>query len=183
VFPVARGFLGNESDRYAEMASDATTKIAARPPLAGPRVLLTGAPVDGHTYTQAIESLRAWSLTKSARGEAAPRETTCGWTTTPWPRSPTKYRSDSIGARTPVDSLRRLTETMLDEVDAVVVSLPPDDAVFGWDYPGLRDLLQARGIPHVCLRGDPHEEPTPADHAALGELVSAASRLQEARHG
>jgi hypothetical protein len=72
---------------------------------------------------------------------------------------------------------------MLDEVDAVVVSLPPNDAVFGWDYPALRNLLNTRRIPHVCLRGEPHETPTPADHAALDAMVSAASRLQEARHG
>ena len=72
---------------------------------------------------------------------------------------------------------------MLDEVDAVVVSLPPDDAVFGWDYPALRDVLKARRIPHVCLRGDQYQTPTPADHAQLGAMVSAASRLQEARHG
>jgi hypothetical protein len=72
---------------------------------------------------------------------------------------------------------------MLDEVDAVVVSLPPNDAVFGWDYPALRNLLNARRIPHVCLRGEPHETPTLADHAALDAMVSAASRLQEARHG
>jgi hypothetical protein len=72
---------------------------------------------------------------------------------------------------------------MLDDVDAVVVSLPPDDAVFGWDYPALRDALKARRIPHVCLRGDQYQAPTPADHAALDAMVSAASRLQEARHG
>jgi hypothetical protein len=94
-----------------------------------------------------------------------------------------KYRTDSIGARTPVDSLRRVTERMFDEVDAVVVSLPPDDAVFGWDYPALRNLLNTRRIPHVCLRGEPHETLTLADHAALDAMVSAASRLQEARHG
>jgi hypothetical protein len=72
---------------------------------------------------------------------------------------------------------------MLDEVGAVVVSLPPEDAVFGWDYPALRSVLRARGLPHVCLRGDPYETPTPADHAALDAMVAAASRLQEARHG
>ena len=42
--------------------------------------------------------------------------------------------------------MRRLTQSMLDDVDAVVVSLPPDDAVFGWDYPALRDVLQARAF-------------------------------------
>jgi len=94
-----------------------------------------------------------------------------------------KYRADSIGARTPVDALRRWTESRLDEVDAVVVSLPPDDAVFGWDYPALRDRLKTRGMPHVCLRGDQYCAPTSADHARLDVMVSAASRLQEARHG
>ena len=123
------------------------------------------------------------SLPKSARGEAAPRETTCGIDDDPVAALADKYRADSIGARTPVDSLRRWTESMLDEVDAVVVSLPPDDAVFGWDYPALRDVLKARRIPHVCLRGDQYQAPTPADHAQLGAMVSAASQLQEARHG
>ena len=72
---------------------------------------------------------------------------------------------------------------MLDEVDAVVVSLPPDDAVFGWDYPALRDVLEARRIPHVCLRGDPYQRPTRRITQRLDAMVSAASRLQEARHG
>jgi hypothetical protein len=94
-----------------------------------------------------------------------------------------KYRADAIGARTPAASLRRWIEHLLDEVDAVVVSLPPDDAVFGWDYPALRALLQTRGIPHVCLRGDQYQAPTPEEHAALDAMVSAASTLQEARHG
>ena len=72
---------------------------------------------------------------------------------------------------------------MLDEVDAVVVSLPPDDAVFGWDYPALRDVLKARRIPHVCLRGDPHRRQPRRITQQLDAMVSAASRLQEARHG
>ena len=48
VFPLLASFWEMEPDRYVEMASDAASRIAARPPLAGPRVLLTGAPVDGH---------------------------------------------------------------------------------------------------------------------------------------
>jgi hypothetical protein len=82
-----------------------------------------------------------------------------------------------------VDSLRHWTERMLNDVDAVVVSSPPDDAVFGWDYPALREMFEARRLPHVCLRGDPHEAPTSVDHAALAAMVSTASRLQEPRHG
>jgi len=63
------------------------------------------------------------------------------------------------------------------------VSLPPEDAVFGWDYPALRDMLQARGIPHVRLRSDQYQALTPNEHAQIEGMVSAASTLQEARHG
>ena len=183
VFPLLAAFWEMEPDRYSEMASDAATRIAARPPLAGPRVLLTGTPVDGQTLHEFIEShgavvvdeISPWGSGAAGEGVRIDDD--------PVTALADKYRADSIGARTPVDALRRLTHSRLDEVDAVVVSLPPDDAVYGWDYPALRDVLNARRIPHVCLHCDPYERPTPADHAALDAMVSAASRLQEARHG
>ena len=183
VFPLLAAFWEMEPDRYVEMASDAASRIAARPPLAGPRVLLTGAPVDGQTLHEAIESHGAVVVAEVGPWGSGAAGDEVRLDEDPVAALADKYRADSIGARTPVHSLRRWTESTLDEVDAVVVSLPPDDAVFGWDYPALRDVLQVRRIPHVCLRGDPHETPTLADRAALGELVSAASRLQEARHG
>ena len=52
-------------------------------------------------------------------------------------------------------------------VDAVVVSLPPDDAVFGWDYPWLRDQLRARHIPHLRVFSDPCQPIPPADDERL----------------
>ena len=183
VFPMLAAFWEMEPDRYVEMASEASSRIAMRSSLAGPRVLLTGAPVDGQTLHEAIESHGAVVVDEVGPWGSGAAGDDVRIDDDPVAALADKYRADSIGARTPVDALRRLTDSMLDDVDALVFSVPPDDAVFGWDYPALRDVVQTRGIPHVCLRGDPHERPTPADHAALGELVSAASRLQEARHG
>ena len=182
VFPLLSAFWETDPDQYMSLANQAAETFALRAPLDGPRVLLTGSPVDGPALHQAIESHGAivvaeigpWGL--GAAGDDVRLDQD------PVAALADKYRTDAIGARTPVDSIRRWTERTLDEVDAVVVSLPPEDAVFGWDYPALRDLLDARGIPHVCLRGDPYQEPTPADHARLETMVSAASR-QEARHG
>jgi benzoyl-CoA reductase/2-hydroxyglutaryl-CoA dehydratase subunit BcrC/BadD/HgdB len=182
-FPLLAAFWEMEPDRYAEMASEAASRIAARPPLAGPRVLLTGSPVDGHTLHEVIESHGAVVVDEVGPWGGGVAGDDVRIDDDPVAALADKYRAASIGPRTPVDALRRLTEGMLDDVDAVVVSLPPDDAVFGWDYPALRDVLQARRIPHVCLRCDPYDTPTPADHAALDAMVSAASRLQEARHG
>ena len=82
-----------------------------------------------------------------------------------------RYRTHTLGARTPAASLRASTARALDDVDAVVVSLPPDDAVFGWDYPALRDLLAARRIPHVCLHGEPYGPLSPDDVARLDMLM------------
>jgi len=179
VFPLLAAFWEMNPDRYAEMASDAAT----RPPLAGPRVLLTGVPVDRHTLHETIESHGAVVVDEVGPWGSGAAGDDVRIDEDPVAALAEKYRDDSIGARTPVDALRRLTQSRLDEVDAVVVSLPPDDAVFGWDYPALRDVLNARRIPHVCLRSDPYERPTPADHAALDVMVSAASQLHEARHG
>jgi hypothetical protein len=183
VFPLLAAFWEMEPDRYAEMAAEAASRLAARPRLAGPRVLLAGAPVDGHTLHEAIESRGAVVVAEVGPWGSGAAGDDVRIDDDPIAALADKYRSNSIGARTPVDVLRRSTERMLDEVDAVVVSLPPEDAVFGWDYPALRDVLKARRLPHVCLRGDPYETPTPADHAALDAMVSAASRMQEARHG
>jgi hypothetical protein len=154
LFPLLAAFWETDPDRYTEMASQAASRIAARPPLAGPRVLLTGAPVDGHTLHQAIESPGAVVVAEVGPWGSGAAGDDVRVDDDPVAALADKYRADAIGARTPVDSLRRWTESMLDEVDALVFSVPPDDAVFGWDYPALRDLLQARGIPHVCLRGD-----------------------------
>jgi hypothetical protein len=183
VFPLLAAFWEMQPDRYAQMATEAASRIAARPALAGPRVLLTGAPVDGHTLHEAIESHGAVVVAEVGPWGSGAAGDDVRVDDDPVAALADKYRADSIGARTPVDSLRRWIERMLEAVDAVVVSLPPDDAVFGWDYPALRDVLQARRTPHVCLRGDPYEAPTPADHAALDAMVFAASRRREARHG
>ena len=182
VFPLLASFWEMDPDCYSEMASDAATKIAARPPLAGPRVLLTGAPVDGDALHHAIESHGAVVVDEVGPWGSGVVGADVRIDGDPVAAIADKYRADSTGARTPVDTLRRATQSRLDEVDAVVVSLPADDAVFGWDYPALRDTLNARRLPHVCLRCGPYDTLTAADHAALNAMVSAASRL-ETPHG
>jgi benzoyl-CoA reductase/2-hydroxyglutaryl-CoA dehydratase subunit BcrC/BadD/HgdB len=184
VVPLLAAFWEMDPDRYAETVSDAASRIAVRPPLAGPRVLLAGAPVDGNTLHEAIESHGAVVVDEAGPWGNGAAGDDVRIDDDPVAALADKYRAESIGARTPVDALRRLTARMLDGVDAVVASLPPEDAVFGWDYPALRDVLHARRIPHVCLRCDPYGTPTSADRAALDAMVSAASRMQEARdHG
>jgi benzoyl-CoA reductase/2-hydroxyglutaryl-CoA dehydratase subunit BcrC/BadD/HgdB len=183
MFPVLEAFWEMVPDRYTAMVSEAASAVATRHPLEGPRVLLTGAPVDAAVLHHAIESHGAivtaevvsWGSCAAGddvRLDDDPVAALADW-----------YRANTIGARTPVAAMRRWIDTMLEDADAVVVSLPPEDAVFGWDYPALRDRLASLGIPHMCLRGDPYQPPTESDHVQLRAMVAAASRLQEARHG
>lgn len=181
-FPLLAAFWELDPDRYVEMATDTARRLAARPPLAGPRVLLTGAPVDGGRLHQAIELHGAVVVAEVGPWGSGGVEEDVRLDDDPVAALADAYRAGSIGPRTPVDSLWAWTRRMLDQVDAAVVSLPPDDATFGWDYPTLRDLLAARGLPHVCLRGDPYDAPDSADDARLGAMVAAA-RVAEARHG
>ena len=182
-FPLLAAFWETEPETYVEMAAEAARSIAGRPPLAGPRVVLMGAPVDGPAVHQAIESHGAVVVAEAGPWGSGAAGDDVRIDDDPVAALADAYRAGSIGARTPVDAVRRWRDRLLDDVDAVVVSLPPDDGVFGWDYPALRDVLHARRIPHVCLRGDQYQPPTPGEHAQLAAMVAAAARLQEARHG
>jgi hypothetical protein len=183
LFSLLAAFWELEPERYAAAVTSAASAFAKRSARAGPRVLLTGAPVDGPDLHRAIESHGAivvaeigpWGI-----GAAGDDVRVDG---DPIAAVADKYRTDVVGARTPAAAFRQWTESRLDEVDAVVVSLPPEDAVFGWDYPALRGMLQARGIPHVCLRGDRYQALTLDEHAQLEVMVAVASTLQGARHG
>jgi hypothetical protein len=183
VLPLVGAFWQMDPGRYAALANEAASAIARRPPLAGPRVLLAGAPVDGPDLHRAIESHGVVIVAEVGPwGSGAPgQDVSCDGD--PTEALADKYRADSFGPRMPGEALGRWTERALDDVDAVVVSLPPDEAVFGWDYPALRDLLGARQIPHVVLRGDPYAGVTPADGARLDALAAAVGPYRRVRHG
>ena len=160
----------------------AADEIERRPALTGPRVLLVGAPVDSSPLHDAIESRGGIVVTEvSPWGAGAAGNDVCG--DDPIAALAEKYRSDVISPRMPAGMLRESIGRLVEDVDAVVVSLPPDDAVFGWDYPSLRELLEKKRIPHVCLRGDPCRPMSSEDAAQLDKLTNAASARSEVRVG
>jgi hypothetical protein len=93
------------------------------------------------------------------------------------------YASESIDARLPVKALMRRFDALLAAADAVVISLPPDDASFGWDYPRTRELLARRSIPHTVLAGDPAGGATAADRERIRSLLGTARTSRDVRCG
>lgn len=182
VFPLLGAFWHMAPEDYAVLAGEAADEIERRPALTGARVVLMGAPVDGTALQDAIESRGAIVVAEvSPWGTGVAGDDVCG--EDPIAALAEKYRTDVISPRTPAGSLQDSVARLVDEVDAVVVSLPPDDAVFGWDYPALRGLLATKRIPHICLRGDPCRPMSPEDAGQLDKLTNVAFARSEVRVG
>jgi benzoyl-CoA reductase/2-hydroxyglutaryl-CoA dehydratase subunit BcrC/BadD/HgdB len=182
VFPLLGAFWHMAPDDYMVLAGKAADEIEGRPALTGPRVLLMGAPVDGTALHDAIELRGAIVVAEvSPWGTGVAGDDVHG--RDPIAALAEKYRTDVISRRTPAGALQESIAHFVEDVDAVVVSLPPDDAVFGWDYPALRVLFQTKRIPHVCLRGDACRRMSPEDAEQLDKLTNAAFTRSEVRVG
>jgi hypothetical protein len=181
--PLLGAFWQVEPERYASLANAAADSVAHRAPLEGLRVLVTGAPVDGTTLHAAIEAEGAVVVAEvspfGGSGAGADVESSDD----PFGALAKHYGRDSIDARLPVKALMRRLDDLLAAVDAVFISLPPDDASFGWDYPRTRELLARHSIPHAVLTGDPAFGATAADRERIRSLLSTALARKEADRG
>ncbi len=183
MLPLLGAFWQVEPARYSALAEAAADSIIGRSPLEGPRVLLAGAPVDSTALHAAIEAEGAVvvaELTPFGSGGVGADIDASG---DPFIALTEHYRRASIAARMPVKTLMHEVDDALRGVNAVILSLPPDDATFGWDYPRVRDLLERRSIPHTALAGDPALDMTVADLERVRALLRTAPPKREARRG
>jgi len=181
--PLLGAFWQVPAKRYAPLAEAATVEIAGWPSLENPRVLLAGAPVDSvnvHAAVEAAGGVVVAEVSPFGSGVAGDDVVVNG---NPVTALADKYRRDSIDARTPVKKLRQWFEDSVESADAVLLSQPPYDGVFGWDYPALCELLNRRSIPHAVIEGDPGSEPTDADHDRIVTLIGEAAEKKAARYG
>jgi benzoyl-CoA reductase/2-hydroxyglutaryl-CoA dehydratase subunit BcrC/BadD/HgdB len=182
-WPLLGAFWQLEPERYAALAATAADSLAERAPLAGPRVLLAGAPVDSahlHAAAEAEGTVVVAELSPFGDSGVATDVEVAG---DPFAALAEHYRRHSIDARLPVERLMRKLDEALGAVDAVVISLPPDDATFGWDYPRVRERLAHRSIPHAVLAGDPAFGATTADRERIRALLRAVLTPREAPCG
>jgi len=182
LFPVLAAFWHVPPLEYARLANEVAEDLSDRSPLGGPRVLLAGAPVDGIGLHAAVESRGAVVVDELSAWSSPGGDDDVRCDADPVAALADAYRRRTIGPRLPRGVLRGRIERALGHVDAVVISLPEDDATFGWDYPALRDDLTARGLPHAVLRGDAHGFLTPDDGKRIERLVDAAAQ-RRAFHG
>ena len=181
--PLLAAFWHLEPERYVALAEAAADSLADRPTLDGPNVLLAGVPVDSTALHSAIEADGAVVVAELSPFGSGGLRADVEAAGDPFAALAKHYRGESIDARLPVRTLMRKLDDALGTVAAVVISLPPDDASFGWDYPRVRELLAQRSIPHAVLAGDPAVGATPADRERIRALLRAVAARREARCG
>ncbi len=181
--PLLAAFWQLEPERYVALAEAAADSLADRPTLDGPKVLLAGAPVDSTALHAAIEAEGAVVVAELSPFGSGGLRADVEAAGDPFAALAEHYRRESIDARLPVSTLMSKLDAALGTVAAVIISLPPDDASFGWDYPRVRELLAQRSIPHAVLAGDPAIGATAADRERIRTLLRAAAARPEARCG
>jgi benzoyl-CoA reductase/2-hydroxyglutaryl-CoA dehydratase subunit BcrC/BadD/HgdB len=138
---------------YTRLAREALREIEARAPLAGPRILVNGAPQGNTDFCVAVEAQGAVVVAEDDwwGSRAAGRDIEN--TEDPLRAIFEKYYFDAPSPRVfPLAIADEWFCRKVQEVDGVIFYLPPDDDVLGWDYPRLRDSLSERRIPKLMLR-------------------------------
>jgi benzoyl-CoA reductase/2-hydroxyglutaryl-CoA dehydratase subunit BcrC/BadD/HgdB len=181
--PVLGAFWQLAPARYSSLANAAADSAARRLPLEGRRVLVAGAPVDAAAMHATIEAEGAIVVAELSPFGYCGTSTDVELSDDACAALANHYGRESIDARLPVDVFMRKLEDALGAADAVVLSLPPHDASFGWDYPRIRELLARRAIPHIVLTGDPAFGVAAADRERIRSLLGSAPSRPEAHFG
>ncbi len=176
--PLIGAFYFMDRAEYAALANAAARELAVFPALHGPRLLVKGALLPHPHLHRMIEAHGAivaceddWWGSRAAgediREDIDPLEAIFE-----------KYYLDAPSPRVfPPTVAEAWFLQALSAVDGVVFYIPPEDDVFGWDYPRLRDLLDRRNIPHLLVRADASAGDLSAEwHARIDEFVLGIKR-------
>jgi benzoyl-CoA reductase/2-hydroxyglutaryl-CoA dehydratase subunit BcrC/BadD/HgdB len=162
---------------YAELADEALTELSFRPTLRGARILIKGSPLHHTSLHRTIESHQAvvvaeddWWGSRVITKEIA---TTGDMVQSIFETYYLDAPSPRVFPREAADEWFLAAAT---NVDGVVFYLPPEDDVLGWDYPGLRETLDQRGILSLLVREDASEEVSPACHERIGDFISGIAK-------
>ena len=181
--PLLGAFWQLAPERYASLANAAADSLASRLPLEGARVLVAGVPVDAPALHAAIEAEGAVVVAELSPFGGCGIDTDVEPGDDPVAALAAHYADESIDARLPVKALMRKLDDLLGTVAAVVVSLPSDDASFGWDYPRIRELLARHSLPHAVLTGDASVGASAEDRARIRSLLDSVRGRREAGCG
>jgi benzoyl-CoA reductase/2-hydroxyglutaryl-CoA dehydratase subunit BcrC/BadD/HgdB len=169
---------------YAKLVDDVCRQYKSAKPLRGPRLFIKGVPLHHPRLHQALEAHDAvvvaeddWWGSRAADAPIALRGSA----------SVVKaiFEKYYLHAPSPrvspaADADRWFQNAVRGGVDGVVFYLPPDDDVYGWDYPRQRDFLRERSIPSLLIREDAGRGLSRETTARIQEFVKTIRRRPHA---
>jgi benzoyl-CoA reductase/2-hydroxyglutaryl-CoA dehydratase subunit BcrC/BadD/HgdB len=172
---------------FAKQLSDVCREIKSAKPLSGPRLLIKGSPLCHPKLHQALEAHGAIVTAEDDWWGARARENkipSAGGISGLVRAVFDNYYLHAASPRVSPASAADLwfQKAVRRGIDGVVFYLPPDDDVYGWDYPRLRDFLGARGIPSLLIREDASREFSAETSAQIRSFVQKAQRSLSASH-
>lgn len=158
---------------YARLVDEVCRESKAARPLRGPRLLIKGTPLHHARLHQALEAHDAvvvaeddWWGSRAADATIVPAR---GSASVVKAILENYYLHAPSPRVSPAAAADRWFQNAVRRVDGVVFYLPPDDDVYGWDYPRQRDFLHKRAIPSLLIRED----------ASRGLSDDTTARVQE----
>jgi len=171
---------------FAKATESACRQLRSAKPLRRPRLLIKGTPLHHSKLHEALEARGAvvvaeddWWASRAANGKiSAARKAS----TTLRAIFSDYYRNAPSPRVSPAAHADRwFRKTVRQGIDGVVFYLPPDDDIYGWDYPRLRDFVAARKIPSLLIREDAAGGLTPKVAAEIESFIASLARSRHAR--
>jgi len=158
---------------YTKLVDEVCREYKAAKPLRRPRLLIKGMPLHHVRLHQALEAQDAvvvaeddWWGSRAADATIAPARGSASVVKAIFENYYLHAPSPRVS---PAAAADRWFQNAVRGVDGVVFYLPPDDDVYGWDYPRQRDFLHKRDIPSLLIRED----------ASRGLSDDTTARVQE----
>jgi benzoyl-CoA reductase/2-hydroxyglutaryl-CoA dehydratase subunit BcrC/BadD/HgdB len=170
---------------YAKLVSAVCREVKAVKPQRGPRLLIKGTPLPHPKLHQALEAHGAvvtaeddWWGARAAEGTIASARGTTAMVGTIFENYYLRAMSPRVSPAAAADSW--FQKAVKRGIDGVVFYLPPDDDVYGWDYPRQRDFVSAHGIPSLLIREDASVGLSSKAGAEIQSFVETAKRSRRA---
>jgi benzoyl-CoA reductase/2-hydroxyglutaryl-CoA dehydratase subunit BcrC/BadD/HgdB len=172
---------------FVKQLSNVCREIKSADPLSGPRVLIKGTPLCHPKLHQALEAHGAivtseddWWGARAGENKIPSVRSINGLVRATFEYYYLHAPSPRVSPAAAADLW--FQKAVKRGIDGVVFYLPPDDDVYGWDYPRLRDFVRARGIPTLLIREDASREFSAETSAQIRSFVAKAQRSLGASH-
>jgi len=170
---------------YAKLVDEVCCKCKSAKPLRGPRLLIKGMPLHHPRLHQALEAHGAvvvaeddWWGSRAADANIRSATGTSSLVKVIFENYYLRAPSPRVSPAAAADGW--FQSAVRRGVDGVVFYFPPDDDVYGWDYPRQRDFLHGRHIPSLLIRDDASRGLSIDANAQMKEFIAKIGRSSHA---